>query len=121
MRSRGDHRLGLVVRDIDRRDAELVVQPADLGAHLLAQLGVQVGQRLVEQQHLRLDDDGAGERHALLLAPGQLGRVAVGQMAAAGRRPASRRRRRSMSARDRRRRFRPKATFCATVMFGQIA
>ena len=48
----GDHRLGLVVGDVDRGDAELVVQAPDLEAHLLAQIGVEVGERLVEQQHL---------------------------------------------------------------------
>ena len=69
------------MRDVDRRDLELVVQAADLEAHLLAQVGVEVGQRLVEQQHLGLDDDGAGQRHALLLAARQLGRIAVLQRA----------------------------------------
>ena len=46
----GRHRLRLVVRHVDRREAELVVQPPDLEAHLLAQVGVEVRQRLVEQQ-----------------------------------------------------------------------
>jgi hypothetical protein len=41
-------------------------------AHLHAQRLVQVGQRLVQQQHLRLDDHGARQRHALLLAARQL-------------------------------------------------
>ena len=76
---RGDHRLGLVVRDVDHGDPELVVQAADLEAHLLAQVGVQVGQRLVQQQQRRLDDDGARQRHALLLAAAQLRRIAVAQ------------------------------------------
>ena len=44
------------------------MQAADLEAHLLAQIGVEVRERLVEQQHRGLDDDGAGQRHALLLA-----------------------------------------------------
>ncbi len=64
----GGHRLGLVVGDVDRGVAEGVVQPAHLEAHLLAQVGVEVGQRLVEQERLRLDDQRAGQRHALLLA-----------------------------------------------------
>ncbi len=77
----GHHRLGLVMRHIDRGDAERVVQAADFRAHLLAQIGVQVGQRFVEQQHFRLDHDGTRQRDALLLAAGQLGRIAVLQMA----------------------------------------
>ena len=71
-------RLLLVVGDVDRGDAELALQQLELGAHLDAQLGVEVGQRLVEQQHLGLDHDGAGERDALLLAAGELRRPAVG-------------------------------------------
>ena len=41
------------------------------GAHLHPQLGVQVGEGLVEQQHVRLDAQGAGQGHTLLLAAGQ--------------------------------------------------
>ena len=64
-------RLRLVVGHVDGRDADLALQALELAAHLLAQLGVEVGQRLVEQQEPRLVHDGAGERHALLLAAGQ--------------------------------------------------
>ena len=46
------HRLDLVVRDVEARRAEAPVQLLDLDAHLHAQLGVEVGQRLVEQEHL---------------------------------------------------------------------
>jgi hypothetical protein len=46
------HRLGLVVGDVDRGDPEPPLQAGDLGAHLAAQLGVEVGQRLVEQERL---------------------------------------------------------------------
>ena len=121
MRSEVDHRLGLIMRHIDRGDAECVVQAADLDAHLLAQVGVQVGQRFVQQQHLGLDHDRARQRDTLLLPAGQLRRIAVAQMpqlhhvedrgraADAGPRAGSLRS------------FSPNATFCATVMFGQIA
>ncbi len=74
-------RLDLVVGDEDRGDAELALQAPDLGAHGEAQRGVEVGQRLVEQQELRLLDQRAGERDALLLAARQLGRPAVEQFA----------------------------------------
>ena len=80
----GGHRLGLVVGDVDRGVAVGVVQAADLEAHLLAQIGVEVGQRLVEQQRLRLDDQGAGERDALLLAAGQFARIALGEVGELG-------------------------------------
>jgi hypothetical protein len=51
----------------------------DLGAHLHAQLGVEVGQRLVEQEHLRVAHDGAAHGDALALAAGELARLAVEQ------------------------------------------
>jgi hypothetical protein len=44
----------------------------DLGAHLHAQLGVEVGQRLVEQEHLGIAHDRAAHRDALALAARQL-------------------------------------------------
>ena len=57
---------------------KIVVMPSrccsflQLGPRLHAQLGVEIGQRLVEQQHLRLDRERARDRHALLLAAGEL-------------------------------------------------
>ena len=50
------HRLDLVVGDVDRRHADLLVQEADLGAHLRAQLRVEVRQRLVHEERLGLAD-----------------------------------------------------------------
>ena len=44
-----------------------------------AQLGVEIGQRLVEQQHLRLEHQRARDRDALLLAAGQRGRRPLGE------------------------------------------
>ncbi len=41
-------------------------------AHVLAQLGVECGERLVEQDDVALQDQRAGELHALLLPAGQL-------------------------------------------------
>ena len=52
----------------------------DLGTHGQAQGGVEVGERLVEQQQLRPLDQGAGECHALLLAAGELRRPALQQL-----------------------------------------
>ncbi len=43
----------------------------DLRPHLVAQLGVQVGERLVHQEHLGITDDGAADGHALALAARQ--------------------------------------------------
>ena len=71
----------LVVRHEHRRDAEPLLQAAQLDLHLLAQHLVERAERLVEQQHGRLDDDRARERDALLLSAGQLPRIAVGKRA----------------------------------------
>ena len=58
---------------------ELLLQLADLDAHFVPQLGVEIGQRLVEQQDVGLDHERARERHALLLAARQLARQALGK------------------------------------------
>jgi hypothetical protein len=70
-------RLLLVVRDHDRRHAELLLQAADLAAQADAFERVERRQRLVEQQQLGLRGQRTRERDALLLAAGQLTRVLV--------------------------------------------
>ena len=61
------HRLDLVVRDVDGRDAEPLVQARQLGAHADAQLRVEVRERLVHQERGRLAHDRAAHRDALAL------------------------------------------------------
>src|ERR1700730_10890818 len=53
------HRLDLVVGHVDRGRAELVMKLFELDAHLDAQFGVEVRQRLIEQKDLWMADDGA--------------------------------------------------------------
>ena len=77
MRSGHGHRLLLVVRDVDRGDAERLLQLADLGAHVDAQPRVEVAKRLVEQQDLRADDERARDGDALQLAARELVRPAL--------------------------------------------
>ena len=71
------HGLDLVVGDVDRRRLEALVQLLDLGAHGDAQLGVEVRERLVEQEHLRVAHDGAAHGDALALAARELARIAL--------------------------------------------
>ena len=66
--------------DEDHRRAEPFVQLRELDARPGAQPGVEVGERLVEQEHVGLADDGAADRHALALPAGKLRRLAVEQM-----------------------------------------
>ena len=65
-------RFFLVVRDEHERDADLALNPLELYLHRLAQLEIQCGKRLVEQEHGRAVDQGPGERDALALPAGQL-------------------------------------------------
>src|SRR6187431_2539204 len=69
-------RLGLVVRDVDGRDAEAALQRCDLGTRLDAELGVEVRQRLVHEEHLRLTHDRTTHGDALTLATGECLRLA---------------------------------------------
>ena len=60
--------------DVDEGDAEFALHPLQLQPHPHPQLLVERRQRLVEQQHPRLGDGGARQRHPLLLAAGELRR-----------------------------------------------
>ena len=71
------HRLLLVVGDEDGGVAGPVVDLAQPAAELAPDLGVERAERLVEEEHARLDGERAGERHALPLAAGELRRVAL--------------------------------------------
>ena len=53
MRVRHRQRLLLVVRHVDERDADVLLDALELDLELLAQLEVERAQRLVEQQHRR--------------------------------------------------------------------
>ena len=70
-------RLLLVVGDVHGGDPELALDRPDLLAQDDPDLGVERGQRLVEEEDLRLDGERPGQRDALLLAARQLVRVAV--------------------------------------------
>ena len=61
--------------DVDRGDAELALEVLELLPQLVAQLGVQIGERLVEQQDLGLQHERPGDGDALLLPAGQLRHV----------------------------------------------
>ncbi|MNT10347.1 hypothetical protein D3C72_1451730 [compost metagenome] len=69
----------LVVRDEHGGQPQALLQGTDFLAHFQPQLGVQVGQGLVQQKHLGFDGQRTRNRHALLLAARQLARIAVAQ------------------------------------------
>ena len=74
------HRLDLVVRHVDGRHAEPLVQLRELGAHRDAQLRVEVRERLVHQERLRLAHDRPPHRDALPLPARERRRLAVEQL-----------------------------------------
>ena len=116
------HRLLLVVRDVHEGDPDLALDVAELELQLLAQAQVERAERLVEQQRARAVDERAGERDALLLAAGHLGRLALGSSRASCdelERP--RRRGGATSALATFLRSSPNATFFSTVMCGNSA
>ena len=71
------HGLDLVVRHVDRRRPQVGLEAADLGAHLHAELRVQVRERLVHEERLRVAHDRSAHGHALPLAAGERARLAV--------------------------------------------
>ena len=74
------HRLDLVVGHVDRGDRQFAVQPLQVAADLVAQLRVEVRQRFVEQERLRLADKRAAHGDPLPLAARELAGLAVEQV-----------------------------------------
>ena len=70
--------LFLVVGHENAGQMDFVVQAAEPLPEFLPDLGVQRAERLVQQQHFRLDGQRAGQGHALPLSAGKLMRIAVG-------------------------------------------
>ena len=75
--ARERHRFRLIVRHVDHRRTELVVQTFQLGARLQSKLRVEVRQRFIHQIHGGAADDRARKRDALLLSAGELCRPAI--------------------------------------------
>ena len=73
-------RLFLIMGDIDRGDTQLALDRPNLIAQANPNLGVQGGKWLIEQQQLWADRQGPRQRHALLLAAGELIRVTITQL-----------------------------------------
>ena len=70
-------RLLLVVRHVDERNAELLLDPLQLDLELLAELEIEGAERLVEQQRLRPVHERTGERDTLSLSARELRRLPV--------------------------------------------
>ena len=64
------HALDLIVGHVDHGRAQFVLQALDFGAHVYAQEGVDVGERLIHEENYWFAHDRSAERDALLLATG---------------------------------------------------
>ena len=73
------HRLLLVVGDEHGRDVDDVVEVREPVAKLGANARVEGAEWLVEEQHLRLGRERAGQPHPLALAARELGGIAVAE------------------------------------------
>ena len=71
--------LGLVMRHIDGGEPEAAHERGNLAGEQVAQLPVEVRQGFIEQDEPRLGDDGAGDRHPLLLAAREARHAAIGK------------------------------------------
>ena len=78
------HRLDLVVGHIDGRRTEAIVKLPDFGAHVHPERRIQIGKRFVEQERLRVADDGPAHGNALALPTGELPRISVEKFAQPG-------------------------------------
>ena len=74
------HRLLLVVGDVDRRHVQGALQLHQLNPRLDTELGIEIGEGLVEQEELGLSHDRPRQRHPLLLAARELARLALQQL-----------------------------------------
>ncbi len=75
------HGLFLIVGDHDKGDAEALLDIDELELRVLAQLLVERGEWLIEQQQFRTLDQRARQRHALPLPTGELVRLARAEAA----------------------------------------
>ena len=73
------HRLTLIMRDEHEGDRGFALQSLQLCLHAATQLQIECGQGLVEKQNFRVLSQRASEGHSLLLAAGELRRLARAQ------------------------------------------
>ena len=115
-------RLGLVVGDVEHRGVgQRLLEALQLGEHGLTQLRVQRGERFVEQQHLGLDRQRAGDRDPLLLSTGKLTGQAAFHTTPCPTMSSASVTRDPISPRGTRCDFSPNATFSDTRMCGNSA
>ena len=73
------HGFRLIVGNINEGGVDALAEHQDLSAHLVAQLGIQIGQRFIHQEHLRLSYNGTPDSHTLPLTTGKRLGLAIQQ------------------------------------------
>ena len=63
--------------DVNGRESHLLLDITQLHADAFTQLGIQVGQRFIQKQELRIHDERSGDSDTLLLSAGHLVREAL--------------------------------------------
>src|SRR4029077_3764442 len=71
------HRLDLIMRHVYGRGLDLALEPLQVVSGRVAQLRVQVRQRLVQEEDLGIPHQGTAQRDALALPARELARVAI--------------------------------------------
>ena len=71
------HGLGLIVGNVDEGGVDTLAELDDLGAHLVTELGVEVGKRLVHKEDGGVTDDSTADGNTLSLSAGEGLRLAV--------------------------------------------
>ena len=74
------HGLQLVARHMHEAQTEQLADTTQFHGHTLAQVGIKRAEWLVQQADSRIDDQGARQGHALLLATGDLPGHAVAEV-----------------------------------------
>ena len=71
------HRFDLVMRYVNHRDAEAGLEFGEFSAHVDAQFRIQVGERFVHEERLRMAHHCAAESDTLTLSAGKLGGATI--------------------------------------------
>ncbi|ENN85188.1 hypothetical protein RHSP_55751 [Rhizobium freirei PRF 81] len=76
---RQDQCLDLIMRDIDHGRTKAAMKPLQLDAQLGSKLGIEIGERLVEQEDIDITYESAADGDALALTAGKFARPPLAQ------------------------------------------
>ena len=71
------HSFGLVMGDVNKRGIDTLAKLDNLSTHLVTELSIEVGERFVHEEDLRVTHDGTADGDTLSLAAGQSFRLTI--------------------------------------------